>query len=160
MNGEQVGPVYTPPAGLTAQGLTDGGTLGSDLDEFADAIALIETAGGTANVVLAHPSAWAAITKLKAATDSNVSLVGAGVDAAQRQLLGVTVYVDRDVPVDSLIVADRAAILSAYGNIEIATSQDYLFGDHAVAIRSVFRFGAKVADVGRVVQIAVPVPGS
>lgn len=145
-----------PPAGLTAQGLTDGGTLAADLDEFADAVAVIETAGGSANFVLAHPLAWAQITKLKAADNSNVSLVGAGVDAAQRQLLGVPVFCDRDVPAGTIIVGDRNAILSAYGNVEIAVSQESLFEYDSVAIRSTFRFGAKVADVNRIVQIMVP----
>lgn len=148
-------PNYTPPAGLTAQGLTDGGVLGDDLDEFVDAVATIETAGGTADFVLAHPAAWGAVSKLKATSDSNQSLVGAGVDPAQRQLLGVPVWVDRDVPADSIIVGDKAAILSAVGRIEVASSEDFLFDRDSIAVRSTFRFGAKVADVARIVQIGV-----
>jgi HK97 family phage major capsid protein len=151
-----VAPDRNPPAGLTAQGLTDGGTLGAALDEFADAVATIESAGGNANFVLAHPLAWAAITKLKSTADSNVSLIGAGVDAAQRQLLGVPVYADRDVPAGTIIVGDKNSILSAYGDLQLAVSQDALFEYDSVGIRATWRFGAKVADVARVVQITVP----
>ena len=74
-------PATTPPAGLLNLSPTDGGTIADDLDALIDAIAAIEDASGSATHILANPQAWAELVKLKTATDSNVSLVGAGVEA-------------------------------------------------------------------------------
>ncbi|AKK30633.1 phage major capsid protein [Mycobacterium sp. EPa45] len=148
-------PAVRPPAGIIHQGVTDGGVIGEDLDALIDAIAAIENAGGEATNILAHPNAWATLSKLKSAVDSNVSLIGAGTEPADRRLLGVGVTVDRDVPEDSIIVLDKEAILSVYGGLEIASSEHYYFNRQAVAIRATWRFGATIHDASRVVLLGV-----
>ena len=91
------------------------------------------------------------MAKRKVGTDSNASLIGAGTHAPARQLLGLPVYVDRHVTADTLVVLDRTAILSAYGNVQLATSADYAFNRDSIALRVTFRFGQVVADADRVV---------
>lgn len=114
-----------------------------------------ENVGGEATHILSNPTAWATLAKMKAATDSNVSLVGAGTEAAERRLLGLPVLVDRDVPASSIIVLDRDAILSVYGGLQIATSKDYYFNRDAIAVRATWRFGAQINDTSRVVLLGV-----
>lgn len=149
-------PATNPPAGLINQGISSVLTpIEDNLDPVVDAIAAIETAGGTATHILAHPVAWAELCKLKLATDSNASLIGAGTDGAQRQLLNVPVLVDRDVPLASMLVLDRKAVLSAYGQVQIARSDHFYFNRDTIGIRATFRFGATVSDTNRVVMVTV-----
>ena len=154
------GGATTPPAGLLNLSPTNGGTVGGNLDFVIDAIATIEDAGGVATHIIASPSAWAELSKLKTATDSNVSLVGAGVEAATRTLLSVPVLVSNSMPDGSFLVLDRTAVLSVYGDVQLATSTDYYFGSDSVALRATFRFGQKIADTGRVVKLTIVPEGS
>lgn len=154
------GPAVTPPAGLLNLSPTDGGTVAGDLDAVADAITTIEAANGVASHIIASPAAWGELTKLKTATDSNMSLVGAGVEAAQRTLLGVPVAVSNSMPDYGLLVLDSNSVLSAYGNVQLATSTDAFFAEDAVGLRATFRFGAKIADTSRVVKLTVTPAGS
>ena len=108
----------------------------------------------------ARPQAWVSLSELKRATDSNVSLVGAGTTAPTRTLLSVPVLVSSSVPDGSLLVLDRNSILSVYGSVQLATSTDYYFGSDNIALRATFRFGAKIANAARVVELAIAVPGS
>lgn len=155
-----VGPAVTPPAGLLNLSPTDGGTVALDLDAVADAITTIEANDGQATHIIASPAAWGELVKLKTATDSNVSLVGAGVEAPQRTLLSVPVLVSNAMPDYDLLVLDRASVLSAVGTVQIATSFDWAFEADAVGLRATWRFGAKIADTSRVVKLTVAAPGS
>lgn len=151
-----VAPATTPPAGILKQGVstTSATITGSgNLDPVADAIAAVEAAGGVASHIVVHPLDWAKLVKLKMADNYNVSLLGAGTDAADRKLLSVPVIVDRDATRNKLVVLDRNSILSVIGNIQIATSADYRFNENAISVRAVWRFGAAVADVNRVVAV-------
>ena len=153
-------PATTPPAGLLSQPLTTGGTVSTDLDAVIDAIATIEDASGTATHIVCSPSSWADLSKFKQATDSNVSLVGAGTTAPTRTLLSVPVLVSNSVPDGTMLVLDRNSVLSVYGTVQLATSTDYYFGSDNVALRATFRFGAVIANSDRVVKLTVATPGS
>lgn len=152
-------PATNPPAGILNQVLTVGTDdieTAASLDPLVDAIALVESDGGAASVILANPLSWASLSKLKVTSDGNnaQSLLGNEAQSQpQRRLLNVPVLVDRDVPGDRLVVLDKRAVLSAYGNVQIATSTDYLFGQDSVALRITFRFGAVVARPQRVVTV-------
>ena len=94
-------PVAGPgPTGLlNTPGIIDFETpISDDLDLLVDAIAFVELDGGTATHIIANPTAWATLSKLKRATDSNESLVGAGTVAAERALLGLPVLVTPAMP--------------------------------------------------------------
>lgn len=151
-------PATHPPAGILAQDHTIlGQSIETDLDALASAIAVIEDAGGTPTQILASPSTWAYVSTLKTEEGGNASLLGAGTAAAERRLLGLPVLVDRDIPELKLVVLDRAGILSVVGNIMVAQSADYLFGNDAVALRVTWRFGASIVDPGLVVELGVGV---
>ena len=50
---------------------------------------------------------------------------------------------------------DRRAILSVYGSVLVARSDDFYFNQDSIAVRATFRFGAKVSDTDRVVLVPV-----
>lgn len=144
----------TIPAGLlNITGITDGGTIGANLDAVVDAVAGIEATGGTATHVIASPSAWAAIAKKKTGTGSNASLLGAGTEATIRMVEGVPVLVTPAMPADGLLVVDSTAIVSAVGQVLVATSADAFFTADSIAARVTWRFGANVVDPARIVKL-------
>lgn len=149
-------PKLTPPPGILVQDhAISADSIEDSLDPVVDAVARIEADGGQATHILASPGAWALVSKLRVQDGSNQSLVGAGVDAAERRLLGLPVYVDRDVTGSTLVVADRGAVLSAVGPVLLATSEHHLFAKDSVALRITFRFGAVITWPERVVEIPV-----
>lgn len=151
-----VSPATHPPAGLLAKA-TVAGTLSGDLDELVDAIAIIEgLPGGQATHIIASPEAYATVRKMKTATDSNVSLVGAGVESGQKTLLSVPVLTTSAMPANKLLVLDKNQVLSAYGQVMIARSNDFYFGSDNVALRATFRFGAGFVEpmAGQLLTVA------
>lgn len=111
-----------PTGLLNTPGIIDFETpIGDDLDQLVDAIAFIETDGGTAMHIIANPTAWATLSKLKRATDSNESLIGAGTVAAERALLGLPVLVTPAMPAGSLLVTDQSAIIGAQSPVRVAS---------------------------------------
>ena len=137
-----VAPATNPPSGLLAHA-TDAGDIEDNLDALVDVIAAIEgLPGGVATHIIAHPLAYAAVRKLKKATASNESLVGAGVEAGQKTLLSVPVLTTSAMPIDKIAVLDKNQVLSAYGDVKVARSDDFYFGSDNVALRATFRFGA------------------
>lgn len=150
-----VAPAQYPPAGLLSHA-TDAGEIEDNLDALVDVIAGIEgLPGGVATHIIAHPSAYAAVRKLKKATASNESLVGAGVEAGQKTLLSVPVLTTSAMPVDKIAVLDKNQVLSAYGNVLVARSDDYYFGSDNVALRATFRFGAGFIEPNAVQVLTV-----
>lgn len=151
-----VSPATHPPAGLLAKA-TVAGTLSGDLDELVDAIAIIESLpGGQATHIIASPEAYATVRKMKTATDSNVSLVGAGVESGQKTLLSVPVLTTSAMPANKLLVLDKSQVLSAYGQVMLARSNDFYFGSDNVALRATFRFGAGFVEpmAGQLLTVA------
>lgn|GEM_PF-690338 len=146
----------TPPAGLlNVAGIHDGGTLGEDLDALADAVAHIETNDGQATHIIAAPDVWAALRKVKTGTGSNASLLGAGTDDITPRLLGVPVVTTPAVPAGELIVLDKTAVISAVGQLEVATSHDVYFTSDSVALRATWRFGQNVTNADRIVKLSL-----
>lgn len=154
------GGATTPPAGLLNQSPTDGGTLDSTLDALVDAVAHIEGAGGLASHIIIDPYGWAEIAKLKTDSGSNVPLLGAGTEATERRLLGLPVIVTPAMPTGQMLVLDRSAVVSAVGDVLVATSDHTYFASDSVALRVTWRFGAKVVDQDRLVTLDVEVDSS
>jgi len=72
-----IGPAVAPPAGLlSTAGIEEGGVVYDNLDSLVDLIATLESNGATPSHVILDPLGWAAVRKLKLASDSNASLVG------------------------------------------------------------------------------------
>lgn len=146
----------TPPAGLLNQDHSKGGAILDNLDALSDAIAQIESEGGSADVIVASPAGWSTVSKIKTAVDTNVSLLGPPGVAAQRQLLSVPVRVAASVPDDRLLLIDKRAVLAAYSPLELATSADASFRRRSIETRLWWRLGATISHPQRVIELTVP----
>lgn len=144
-------PDVTPPAGiLEASGLIDGGEITGDLDGLVDLIATLEDNGSRPTHIVTAPSTWAELRKLKAGSGSNVSLLGAGTNDAERMLLDVPVLVSPAVPAGQGIVIDKTAIISAVGPVYVARSEHAFFGHDSIGLLVTWRFGATVMKPERI----------
>lgn len=143
-------PAITPPTGISlTPGIVTGTTITSDLDPIADLIAEIEANGGQPGIIFADPLAWGALRKLKTATGSNQSLIGAGVEDAEKRLFGLTVVTTPAVPVGKLIMVDPLAVAGAAGKIQVATSEHAYFASDSIALRVTWRIGWGVQHANR-----------
>lgn len=146
----------TPPAGiLNAVGLIDGGEITTDLDPLADALAVLEDNGATPRMILASPTSFAAIRKLKTATGANTTLLGSGVEDQVKRLLGLEVITSPAVPAGKLIVVDPAAIVAAVGQVQVASSEHTYFTSDSIALRATWRIGWKVMHPDRIATIDI-----
>jgi HK97 family phage major capsid protein len=134
------------PAGILdgPSGITEGGTVDDTLDALVDLIAEIEAAGGTPSHIVMHPSAWAALRRIKVAADRADSLLGAGVIDTPRMLLDVPVLTSPMMTEGAGLVIDKSAIASAYGEVQVATSEDAFFAADAIGLRVTWRIGWRV----------------
>lgn len=122
-------------------------TFGEDLDGLAELFAAIQDAEGTPTHIVASPSTWAAVRSLKRGTGSNESLIGAGVETDAQRLLSTPVLIDPTVGAGELLVLDRDAVISAYGQVEVATSE--MFTSVGMQIRGLWRTGHVLPEPGR-----------
>lgn len=144
------------PVGLAnIAGITTAGKLGSNLDVLIDAMTGIEVAGGAATDIITDPATWATIAKFKAAADSNVPLVGAPSQVAARSLFGCTVHVSPDVAAGTMLVVDKAAVIVAAGDIQVAVSADAYFESDVIARRVTWRLGWGITDPERIAKITL-----
>lgn len=150
-------PAVNPPAGLLNIGgvLSSFDTITTDLDPLADAVAEIEGADGIPSHILASPSAWGALRKIKLGTAYAATLLGAGTADTEKRLLGIPVLTSPAVPAGKLLVLDRTAIVSAVGALVIATSEHAAFRSDSVLIRATWRFGANVVHPERLAIVTV-----
>lgn len=133
--------------------------MADDLDAVIDAVAAIEDASGQATHIVGSPQSWADLSKFKQADNSNVSLVGAGTTAPSRTLVSVPVLVSNSVPDGTMLVLDRSTILSVYGSVMLATSQEFYFDSDSIGVRATWRFNQKIANPDRVIKLTVASPG-
>lgn len=137
-------------------GFVNAGVLGSDLDEFSDAIADIESNGGSASHIILPASAWKTLAKIKAGTGSNSPLLGVGdssVDGVRRSIFGVPVLLNSAA--DAIYVVSREDLVSAYSPLRTALSEHAYFGEDSVGLRADLRFGVAPARANRHAKIAL-----
>lgn len=149
-------PAVTPPAGILNQSPTGGGQVDADLDALVDAVTGIQAAYGTPNLILASPTSWSYLLKLKQSTDSNASLLDHRVDPAQMRVVGLPVIVNQAVGDDNLVVLDSSAVLSAVGNIQLSVSDQAEHASDSYSLRATMRAGQVITDVNRVVHLTTP----
>ncbi|OKH86038.1 hypothetical protein EB75_09625 [Mycobacterium sp. ST-F2] len=159
-NAAFLGNASGPTGLLNYAGITDGGVIGDSLDTLIDAIADIETAGGTATNIIAAPDAWASLSKLKDEDTSNRSLIGAGTESATRSLLSVPVTVTPDMTAGKLLVIDRNDIVAAVSKVRVDRSDQAFFSSDSIAVRVIFRLGWDVMHPNRLARLSMPVSGS
>ena len=150
------GGAVTPPAGLlNIAGIHNGGEIDTDLDALADALAHIEDSDGLPSHIIASPTAWGALRKLKLGDDYNASLLGAGTSDIDKRLLGIPVLTTPAVPTGSLLIVDRTAIVTAVSDVEIAVSEHAYFNSDSIGLRATFRFGQNVVRPDRLAKLTV-----
>jgi len=144
------------PVGLLNAGITEIVTpIEANLDLITEAIAMIETADGTATQIIASPAAWADLSRLKKSTDSNESLLGAGTETVERRLESLPVLVTNAMPAGQLLVLDKSTVLSAVGDVKLARSEHAYFSSDSIGVRVTWRAGWKVQRPGRVVKLTI-----
>lgn len=138
-----------PPAGLLHQGIPDAGEVDTNLDVLVDAIATAQANGSDPTHIVMAPDTWATLRKFKTGETSAQSLLGVGAEDAVRMLLDIPVIINAAMPAGTGLILDSTNIVSAYGNIESATSADAFFGNDQMGLRAIFRFGATVVHADR-----------
>ncbi|MBY4570380.1 major capsid protein [Gordonia sihwensis] len=152
-------PDVAPVAGLVnTTGLENGDEISGSLDALVDLVAGLQANGANPSHIVIDPIGWAEVRKLKTATGSNQSLVGAGVTDAALQLLGLPVVVNREMPTLTGLVIDSTAVVSAVGPVEIATSEEQYFSSDSVAVRATWRTGHTVPRTNRLGKFTVADP--
>lgn len=152
-------PQISPAAGLlNVAGITEAADeITTNLDPLVDLFAALESAGADPTHIVLDPIGWAALRKLKTATDSNAALLGVGTTDTSRRLLDVPVLVTPAMPANTGLVIDKTAVVSAVGQLLVATSEHTFFDSDAVALRCTFRFGQNVVKPERLGTFSVAV---
>ena len=132
-----------------------GGATGPDVFAAYDAVGAIEDDGGATTHVLINPVDWALLCKLPEIDGSAKSLLADVHDASRRSLAGVPVIVSNHVTAGAALMLDSSEVVAAYGQLELARSDDFYFGSDSVAIRLTFRLGWKVARVARLQKLTI-----
>lgn len=158
-NAAFLGNTADPTGLLNVSGVSDGGTLGTNLDALETVIGLIEAAGGTPTHVVAHPTDWAVIRSLKAGTGSNVPLLGSPAEQTERRVFGLDVVVNPSATAGNLLVTSRESIYAAAGQLNLATSPDLYFNYDSTAIRATWRIGWDVIDPAHLGKVTMPAEG-
>lgn len=183
------GPHGTTQSGLTPlpldTNITDLGSLSSNLDWLADALANIVNGGGLEQdaLIVASPRAQAALLKLKDSTNGNRPLIDTLSGTSEynipnshgfsstgsvpvRHLAGVPILVSRALNDHAqgaedrgeLYVLDRPNLLVAATPAVVAVSKDHLFNRDSTSFRGTLRIGWKLARPERVSRVTVPEP--
>lgn len=152
--GNPTGPSNGPTGILNLAELPPAVAFGTDLDQLRTVVAEIEDDGGQATHIITNPVTWSVIRNIKKnSTDSNEALDWpADLPPVLR---------DPGVPAGNLVVLDKGSLPTAIGPVLMARSDDYYFGDDAVAIRLTWRMGWNVRKFDRVrrMTVAAPVAG-
>lgn len=149
-------PALSPPAGLlNVDGIVNGGDITDNLDALVDLLATLATNGSEPSHILMSPTAWASLRKLKIGVDFNSTLLGTGATDAQKFLLDLPVIVSPAVPVDTGLVVDKTAVVSAVGSVQVAQSEHAFFSADSIAVRCTWRFGANVVKPDRIGKFTV-----
>ncbi|WP_168702107.1 phage major capsid protein [Gordonia paraffinivorans] len=145
-----------PDSGIAERDdIVDGGAVDGDLDGLINLETEIREAGGDPRLWILSPRAWALIRQIKTSTDSNVALLGAGVEDMTPRILSLEVVVNPALePGDGLLV-DPSAIVSAVSQIEVATSDQQYFSSDSVALRAIWRVGHEIVRPDRVGRFTI-----
>lgn len=154
-----VAPAVTPPAGLlNVAGILDGGAVAGNLDALVDLQASVAAVDAEPTHWVLSPTAWASLRKIKRQTGSAESILGTGAADAVAFLLDVPVLVSSAVPPDTGLLVDKTAVVSAVGDVMVATSEHAYFASDAIGLRCTWRIGANVVKPERIGKFTVTDP--
>lgn len=150
-------PVMVPPPGLlNVPGIMELETpVAANLDGLIDLLALLEVSKAHPSHIILSPLAWASLSKFKTKSDSAETLLGAGLNAGERRLLGLPVITSPYMPGKTGMVIDKNAVVSAAGPVRVAQSEHAFFTRDSLALRATFRFGQTVVRPNRVARFTV-----
>lgn len=150
---------HNPPAGLlNVPGVINVGEIAGNLDALVDGIAFLEVNESHPTHIIASPLAWGYLRKFKTGETYNSTLLGAGTTDATRMLLGLPVLVSPWIPGDTLLVLDKSVIISAIGDVVVATSEHAAFTADSVVLRATWRFGFNATRPERLAKFTVADP--
>ena len=152
-------PAVNPAPGLMhVDDIIAGGEVDGDLDTIIDLAAQIGANGGTPTHIILSPTGWASVRKFKVAEGSAQTLLGAGAGDATMSLLGLPILVSPAMTGNNGIILDKSAVVSAVGDVKVATSNEAYFSSDSVGVRATFRFGQNVVHPDRVAVFSVIAP--
>lgn len=140
---------------LGTVGIVAGANIDGSLDALVDGIATVEANDGEVSHLLVDPVGWAAVSKLKQATGSNMPILGAGNDDTERRLLSRPVIVTNAMPANTLLAVDKFSVVSAVGDVRLAISEHAAFAADSVMVRVTFRSGATLVRANRAAKFAI-----
>lgn len=129
--------------------------LTKNLDVLVDLIAGLEQDRAIPSGIIMGPATWAALRKLKVGDRRNDSLLGAGSLDAEPRLLGLPILVSPQMPVGQGLVVDSRAIVSAWSDIEAATSEHGAFSSDSILYRLTLRVGHNLLHPERIGKFEV-----
>ncbi|MDV3130010.1 phage major capsid protein [Mycobacterium sp. 21AC1] len=154
-------PAVAPVAGLVnVPGIVAGDQISGSLDALVDLVAQLQDHLSVPSAILVDPLGWGELRKLKVANAYNQSLLGAGTSDAAQLLLSLPVLVNPAVPDYTGVVIDRNAVVSAVGQVKVATSEHAVFASDSVLLRATWRFGHAVVRPERVGTFTIAAAGS
>ncbi|NLA55329.1 MAG: phage major capsid protein [Corynebacterium humireducens] len=150
--------------------------LGDNLDVFTDAFLNVMAHGGAEEdiSVVAHPTVWAHVTRLKETGVSNRPLLDAvsgttvvplpnteaGLIGPQqvtaRTIYGRPVFLSRHATLAGILVVDRKNIVTAAEPARVDVSEHAKFSRDSTDIRGTERIGWQVHNPARVTRITIP----
>ena len=75
-------------------------------------------------------------------------------------LLSLPVIVNSNLPAYIGVLVDKAAVVSAVGNVLVSGSSHFFFSTDDVALKSTWRIGQNVVRPNRIGKFTVAAPGS
>ncbi|NMN02364.1 phage major capsid protein [Bifidobacterium panos] len=141
------------PTGLLhTTGIVDGGNITDTLDPLLDAIATVSDNGGTPTSIIMGYDSWAYLLKLR--DSEGRSVIAADVaNTPTPMLYGLPVILNRHTPRNTILLNDRHEIVSAYGPVEIARTDDRYFEQDSIGLRWTFRMGFGVVHPKRLAKL-------
>jgi HK97 family phage major capsid protein len=129
----------------------------ADLDVYVDAIAQIEDNGGTPSVIWMRGAAWAALSKLKQGTGSEMPVLNPQpTGSTTRSIHGVPVRVSQYVPEATAYVADAALVVVVHRtDPSVETDRSVAFTSDGTYIRCIERISWAIPAVGMVARVGV-----
>jgi len=149
-------PAVSPAAGLLNQaGIQSQTAVANNFDKLIALKSAVETAGGQPSAWIVAPSTMATLASMKAGTDLNSYLLGAGVEAGQLRLLGLPIEVNNQLSAKSGLLISKTDIYSAVSDVELAISEHAAFSKDSTQARVTARIGFGVPRPGRVGKFTV-----
>ncbi len=130
--------------------VVEGDDVSGSLDALVDLIAALQDNLGTPSHILLDPLGWAELRKMKAGSELNSSLLGAGTTDATPMLLSLPVIVDPAVPTTAALWLTSAPSCPLSDRSKVATSEHQYFSSDSVLLWATWRFGHAVVRPNRI----------